>query len=146
MRRCVALLTTTFAVGVAGCGGSSAKPVSIGELQAALARHGVDTFVVIDQQRAARAKRAYSVAIPVLVRNFPWRRFAPAVAVIADRRPNRQGTWSGAVQVEAYVFNTDADAASAAGSCSACLTARNVVAVAKPRLRAQVEAALSALR
>lgn len=143
MRHHVALLATAFAVGVADCGGSSAKPVSIGELEATLAHHGVHTFVVYDP---SRAKRPYSVAIPVLVSNFPFKQFAPAVAVIADQRPNQHGSLPATVQVEAYLFSTNAAAASAAHSCSSCLAARNIVAIAKPRLRAQVEAALTSLR
>jgi hypothetical protein len=143
-RRVAVLLATAFGVGVAGCGGSSGKPVSVSELQAALARGGVHTFVIYSQQRPLL--HAHSAAIPVLVRDFPWRRFVPAIAVIADQRPDQQGSVPGTVRVEGYVFDTIAAAESAARSCAGCLAARNVVVVAGPASRTQVKAALSELK
>ena len=144
MRRAVALLLVAgFGVGVAGCGGSSGKPLSVGELQRALDLRGLHTFVVFSQQQHPR--RGYSVAVPVLVRDFPWKRFAVATAIIADQRPRRLGSLPGTVRVEGYVFDTDTAAESAAVACSGCLAARNVVVIAKPAARTQVEAALSGL-
>jgi hypothetical protein len=144
MRRLVLLLVSAFAVGVAGCGGSGTKPVSVSELQATFARHGLHTFVVYNSRE--RSQRAYSVAVPVLVRGVSWQRFAPAFAIIADRKPSQLGSQPGTVQVEAYVFGTTADAGSAARACSRCLAARNVVVVVRDPSRKQVEAALSELR
>lgn len=144
MLRRLALLAIAFSFGVAGCGGSSAKPVSVGELRATLARHGVTTYVVFNRQRPSH--QAYSAAVPVLVRGFPWRRFVPTVAVIADQRPSRHGSLPGTVRVEGYVSSTGAAAESPVGSCSSCLAARNVVVVARPPFRAQVEAALRELK
>jgi hypothetical protein len=144
MRRAVALLLVAgFGVGVAGCGGSSDKPVSVGELQRALDRQGLQTFVILNQQERPRGN--VSVAIPLLVRNFPSRRFVTATAVIADQKARLLGSLPGTVRVEGYVFDTDAAAESAAAACSACLAARNVVVIARPAARTQVEAALSGL-
>ena len=144
MRRRVALLlVTAFGVLVAGCGGSSGKPASVSEVQATFARHGLHTFVVYKSR--GRHQRAYSIAVPVLLRGVDWNRFAPAIAIIADRKPTRVGSLPGTVQVEGYVFGTTADAGSAARACSRCLAARNVVVVVRGRSRAQVESALSEL-
>lgn len=136
MRPRVALVAVACLAGVAGCGGSSPKPLSVGELRQALARQGLTTYIVFDQHRTS--KRAYSVGFPFLVHDFQWKRFVPAYAVIADRRS--------APQIEAYVFDTDSAAGSAARSCPSCLAARNVVVAARTPMRDNVEAALSELR
>lgn len=146
MRRLVPILISAFVFGVAGCGGSGAKPASVGELQAAFARHGLHTFVVYDRERPLQ--RASGGSVPVLVRGFPWKRFVSAYALLTDRKPTQVGSLPGTVRVEAYVFGTTADASSAARACSRCLTAGNVVVVVVVRdpSRRQVEAALSELR
>lgn len=135
MRSCVALVAVAFVVAAAGCGGSSPRPLSVGELRQALARQGVTTTVLFDQHRTS--PRAYSVGFPILVHDFQWRRFVPAYAVVADRRSSPQ--------IEAYVFDTDSAARSAARSCPSCLAARNVVVAARPDARGEVEAALANL-
>lgn len=144
MGRLVRILTSALAVGVCGCGGSGAKPASVGELQATFARHGLHTFVVYDREQPLQ--RASGGAVPVLVRGFPWKRFAPAFALIADRERTPPGSLPGTVRVEAYVFGTTAEASAAARACVRCLAARNVVVVVRDPWREHVEAALSELR
>ena len=136
------LLVTSFPL--VACGETRGTLISIDQLRAAFSRHDLRTYLVYDRERSN--DHSYSAFVPALVPRFPWKRFAPAYALVTDRNPKHAGTFPESVQTEIYVFSTTAAADSASHACVGCLSTRNVVIEVRSSARKRVQAVLTSLR